>query len=833
MDRRPPDGHPSTGRYRRLFGVRAAAAAALAVVAASTLMAAAAAPVAGPRPDGTAFTPQGWRVTPAGTQTDLGLWPMDVAMSPSGNLVLIANAGYARHSLMTVDPATGAILQTIRASGAKSHGWWDWASGHPTGYYVGIAFAPDGRHAWASDGPGSAIHAFRINGRTLTETQHIKLTDNRGNENAWPGGMAVSPDGAALYVAGNLDDMLYVVDPVSRTTIDTIPVGHLPYGVALNAAGTRAFVSNWGGRTVSVIDLASRRVVRTVTVGTHPCSIVSSPTRNEVYVANGDSDSVSVLDATSGSVLRTIDLRPYPNAPVGASPDGLTLSPDGSTLYVANAGDDDVAVVRLATASSADRVAGLIPTAWYPSGVAVDPAGTTLFAINMKGLGAGPHLDPTTYWPAFMGGTLSRIPIPGPAQLASYTAQVSANDRFGAPPAVPEGSVIPSEPGDPTPITHVIYVMKENRTYDQVLGDLGKGNGDPSLAIFGDGVTPNQHELARRFVTFDNFYADAEVSADGWSWTTGGYANGYIQRNWPVDYNGYGRPYDFGGFGEGTKAGLPGQNPGRGFLWDEVAAAGIPYRNFGFFVDNPVDLQDSIPGLLGHTDPKYPGWDLSTPDQVRIDRWLNVFQRYQARGSMPTMQFVYLPSDHTMGTTPRARRPDAMVADNDLALGRLVEAVSHSQFWGSTAIFAVEDDAQDGPDHVDAHRSTAYVISPYTQTGSVDSTFYSSVSVLRTMELILGLPPLSQFDAVANPMDAAFASTPNLRPFTALAPTVSLNAKNTFADPMASASLRIDFSDADRIPMRLMNRILWKAMRGPDGRMPAPVHSVDVVEAGG
>ncbi|TMK91598.1 MAG: phosphoesterase [Actinobacteria bacterium] len=820
------------GRGSGLRSFRAVAAAVVLSVAVAAMAAAATPPTAGPQPDGTAITPQGWRVTPAGAQTNLGLWPMDVAISPTGNLLLVANAGYAHHSLAAVDPATGAVLQVISAAGAKSHGWWDWASGHPTGYYVGLAFAQDGRHAWASDGPGGAIHAFRITGRTLTETQHIKLTGNRGNDHAWPAGIAVGDNGNRLYVAGNLDDTLRVVDPASRSVLATVAVGHLPYGVALNAAGTRAFVTNWGASSVSVIDTSTDSVVRTVGVGMHPCSIVANPVGNELYVANGDGDSVTVLDGTTGSVLRTIDLRPYPAAPVGAMPDGLTVSPDGTTLYVAMGGDDDVAVVELGSAAMPDHVAGLIPTAWYPSGVAVAPSGRTLFAINMKGLGAGPHLDPTTYWPAFMHGTLSTIPVPDAAQLAAYTAQVSANDRFGAPPTVPSGSVIPSAPGDATPITHVIYVMKENRTYDQILGDLGKGNGDPSLAIFGQDVTPNQHALARRFVTFDNFYADAEVSADGWSWTTGAYANGYIQRNWPVDYNGYGRPYDFGGFGEGTTAGLPGEHPGRGFLWDQLAAAGVPYRNFGFFVDNPVDLQPSIPGLLGHTDPQYPGWDLMVPDQVRIDRWLHVFQGYQARGSMPTMQFVYLPSDHTAGTTPRARRPDAMVADNDLALGRLVEAVSHSSFWGSTAIFSVEDDAQDGPDHVDAHRSTALVISPYTQTGAIDSTFYSSVSVLRTMELVLGVPPMSQFDAVATPMSAAFSSTANLRPYTAVVPGVSLFAKNTFGTPMATASLRIDFSDPDLIPMRLMNRILWKAMRGPDSRMPSPVHSIESVRAG-
>ena len=800
------------GSGRRSF--RAVAAAATLAVAVVAMAAAAATPPAGPQPDGTAYTPQGWHVTPAGTQTDLGLWPMDVAMSPTGNLLLVANAGYAHHSLMAIDPSTGDVLQVISAAGAKSHGWWDWASGHPTGYYVGLAFSPDGRHAWASDGPGGAIHAFRIAGRTLTETQHIKLTGNRGNEHAWPAGIAVGDEGTRLYVAGNLDDTLRVVDPASRSVLATVRVGHLPYGVALNAAGTLAFVTNWGASSVSVIDTNTNTIVKTVAVGMHPCAIVANPVGNELYVANGDGDSVTVLDGTTGSVRRTIDLRPSPDAPVGAGPDGLAVSPDGGTLYVSNGGDDDVAVIELGSATTADRVAGLIPTAWYPSGVAIDPSGRTVFAINMKGLGAGPHTDPTTYWPAFMHGSISTIPVPDAAQLAAYTAQVSTNDRFGAPPSVPDGSVIPSGPGGSTPITHVIYVMKENRTYDQILGDLGKGNGDPSLAMFGQDVTPNQHALARRFVTFDNFYADAEVSADGWSWTTGAYANGYIQRNWPVDYNGYGRPYDFGGFGEGTTAGLPGEHPGRGFLWDQLAAAGVSYRNFGFFVDNPVDLQSSIPGLLGHTDMQYPGWDLSVPDQVRIDRWLQVFQQYQTRGSMPAMQFVYLPSDHTAGTTPRARRPDAMVADNDLALGRLVEAVSHSSFWGSTAIFAVEDDAQDGPDHVDGHRSTVFAISPYTQTGAVDPTFYSSVSVLRTMELILGVPPMTQFDAVATPMSAAFSSNPNLRPYTAVVPGVSLFAKNTFHSPMAAASLRIDFSDPDLIPMRLMNRILWRAMHG-------------------
>jgi YVTN family beta-propeller protein len=791
---------------------------ACALVGVATLASAGGSMHAGPQPDGTGVTPQGWLVTPAGTQTTLGPGTLALAMSPRGNLLLAVNAGYLHHSLMAIDPATGAVLQTIKEQGGKGGGWWDYSVGHAHGYYVGLVFSPNGRWAYASDGPNGSLHVFRISGQTVEEVKSIKLADNLGNGGGYPAGVASSEDGSRLYVVENLDDQLYVVDPATRSVQAHIDVGHLPYGVALSHNGSKAFVTNWGAKTVSVVNTATARVTASVHVGTHPSAVTLNPVRDELYVANSDSDTVSVLDDRTGALLRTIDVRPYPGAPIGASPNALALSPDGKTLYVANAGDNDVAVVALASAGATDRVEGLIPTAWYPDGLALDPSGGTLFAANMKGLGVGPNLDPKTYWPTLMRGTLSKIPVPSATKLDAYTKQVSKNDRFNAIPSVPAGSVIPSAPGDPSPIKHVIYVMKENRTYDQVLGDLGKGNGDASLAIFGQNVTPNQHALANRFVTFDNFYADAEVSADGWSWVNGAYANTYNQKNWPLDYNGYGRPYDFGGFGDPERAGQPGEVPGESYLWDDLAAHGVGYRNFGFFVDNPVDLQPSIPGLLGHTDMKYPGWDLYTTDQVRIARWLKVFAGYESAGSMPTTQFVYLPSDHTFGTTPRARKPTAYVADNDLALGRLVDAVSHSQFWSSTAIFALEDDAQDGPDHVDGHRSTAFAISPYTQTGKVDSTFYSGVSMLRTMELILGVPPMTQFDAYATPMSAAFSSTPNLRPYDVVPPEVSLSAKNKATAPMAKASLRIDFSEPDRIPMEVMNEILWESVCGRDAR---------------
>ena len=794
------------------------------IAIAGSVAAAASQLVAGPRVNGTGVTPQGWLVTPAGRQTDLGPGPLAVAASPRGNLVLVADAGYTDHALLAIDPATGSVIQKIKAPGGKSSGPWDVSWGHAHGYYVGLAFSPDGSRAWASDGAGNSLHTFTISGQTVTEGNQITLSTNNGNADSYPAGIAVNASGTRLYVAGNFSDTLYVVNPATKSVVKTARVGHLPYGVALSPDGSLAFVSNGGAKTVSVVDTKTANVVRTVRVGTHPSAITTSPNRDEIYVANTDSDSISVLSASTGSVLRTIDMRPYANAPMGASPNALSVSPDGSTLYVANAGDNDVAVVRLATAGAADRIAGLIPTAWYPSGVTMDPAGSTLFVTNMKALGVGPSLDPTVYWPTNMHGSLSTIPVPDATTLATDTARVRANDLFDVPHTVPPGSVIPSGPGDTSPITHVIYVMKENRTYDQVLGDLGKGNGDPSLAIYGQNVTPNQHELSSRFVTFDNFYADAEVSADGWSWTNAANANTYVQKNWPLDYNGYGRPvWDFGGFDNAETAGIPGADPFHGYLWDDLARNGVSFRNFGFYMNNPSIVPASMPNLVGHTDPKYPGWDLLLTDQTRMDRWLHVFQGYEQQGSMPTVQFVYLPSDHTYATTQHARKPSAYVADNDQAFGELVDAVSHSSFWPSTAIFAVEDDAQDGPDHVDAHRSTAYVISPYTQTGQVDSTFYSGVSVLRTMELLVGVPPMSQFDAAATPMSAAFSSTPNLRPFNVVPPGVSLTATNGASAPLSGASAQIDFSRPDEIPMALMNRILWKAAKGKDSVMPAPV----------
>ncbi len=789
--------------------------------------------MAGPKGDGSAVTPQGWRITPAGTQVDVGPGPLAIALHPSGELLVVLTGGYRDHSLLVVDPADASVRQAFRAQAGEDGGTGPSEESSARSFYLGLAFSPDGRSVYAADGAGNSVQSFSVLDGVLEEGPPIPLASQRGSP-AYPAGIAVSADGSQLYVAGNLADALFVVDPVAHQQLAEIPVGHLPYGVALNRSGTLAFVTNWGARTVSVVDIALRKAVATLETGTHPSAILASHTSDEIYLTNTDSDNLSVLDGKRAAWLREIDLRPYAGALVGASPNALALSPDGKTLYVANAGDNDIAVVALAPAGSTegDSVRGLIPTGWYPSAAAVDRSGKTLFVANMKGLGIGPVGD-GVYWPSMLHGTLSRIRVPSAMQLEGYTERVFSNNRFDDPPAPATGNVVPSQAGEPSPITHVIYVLKENRTYDQILGDLEVGNGDPSLVLFGEPVTPNHHELSRRFVTFDNFYSDAEVSADGWSWSNGANANSYIQKNWPLNYADFDRPYDFGGFISigyvSEEAGLPGEQPGETFLWDSLARAGVSYYNFGFYMGNPPVVDESMPGLVGYTDLLYPGWDLSITDQARIDRWLELFRGYQQAGAMPRMQFVCLPNDHTSGSTPGAPSPAAMLADNDLALGRLVEAVSHSAFWPNTAIFVMEDDAQDGHDHVDGHRSIALVISPYTQTGAVDSTFYSTVSALRTMELILGAEPMSKYDALATPMSAAFVQVPNLRPYTALAPAVSLSARNAPDAPMAQQSLAIDFSKPDRIPMTLMNEILWKNTKGAQSEMPPTRHTAAAI----
>jgi YVTN family beta-propeller protein len=764
----------------------------------------------GPRPDGTALTTYGWRITPAGKQVPLGEKPFGAALSPDGKYLAVSNDGTRTQSLSLVDAATHAAVQRI-----------DYTS--PEALFIGLAWSPDGSKLYASAGGNDKIRVYARSDDRLTEGAPITLP-----KKSFPAGITLSADGRRLYVADNGSGQVSQVDTATGAVLGSVATGPNPYTVGLSADGNTAYVSNWGTNTVSVLDAATLAARATLSVGSHPTAMVRNPVTGQMYIAVTDTDRIAVIEPNATEVSRYIDLAPYRGAPVGTSPEGLDVSKDGRTLYVANAGNNDVAVVDPA----AGRVTGLIPTGWYPTTVTLTRDGSTLLVTNAKGLGAGPNprgpnltvTDFSQYVGTMIMGTLSAVPVPDRAALARFTKQVHSNNRFDATDDGEHGrgsGIVPARAGNASPIKHVIYIVKENRTYDQVFGSLGKGNGDPSLNLFGDESAPNHRSLARNFVTLDNFYADGAVSSDGWEWATASESNSYNEHLWPVAYGGRGRSDDV----YTNQATDPGKITGDSRIWDRLDDAGISYRNYGMWAGGPLPAKvfPTEPRLAGHTDPNYAAQDLTIRDNSRVDEWTKEFNQFVGNGQLPAMEFVRLGDDHTFGTAPGRPTPSAMVADNDLAVGRIVDAVSHSPYWKDTAIFITEDDAQNGPDHVDAHRTVALVVSPYTPTGRVDSTQYSTVSMMRTMELLAGIGPLTQYDAMATPMIASFARKPNLKPFDAMTPSQSLTATNAANAPMAAQSAQMNFSDADKAPEQQLNEAIWKSVKGSDSAMPQPV----------
>jgi YVTN family beta-propeller protein len=763
----------------------------------------------GPRPDGTALTTYGWQVTPAGSQAPLGEKPFGAALSPDGKYLAVSNDGDNLQSLQLLDAATHRVVQHI-----------DYTA--PQALFIGLVWSPDGTKLYAAAGGNNKIRVYTHSGNNLTEGSPITLPAG-----TFPAGLALSADGSHLYAAENGNGHVAEINTATGTVIATAATGPNPYTVGLSADGSTAYVSNWGTNTVSVLDAATLTTKATITVGSHPTAMTRNPVTKDLYIAVSDSDKIAVIKPDATSVSRYIDLAPYKGAPVGTSPEGLDFAPDGRTLYVADAGNNDVAVVD----SASGAVRGLIPTGWYPTTVTVAQHGNSLLVTNAKGLGAGPNpggpnpvvTDMSQYVGSMIMGTLSAVAVPGKATLAKYTREVRDNDRFDSSAQQARGpkSVVPARPGDSTPIKHVIYIVKENRTYDQVMGSLGKGNGDPSLNLFGDDSAPNQRALARQYVTLDNFYADGAVSSDGWEWATGSESNSYNEHLWPVAYSGRGRSDDV----YTNQATDPGKITGDSRIWDRLDDAGISYRNYGMWAGGPLPATvfSTEPRLAAQTDPNYAAQSLNISDNSRVDEWTKEFNQFVSNGQLPTMEFLRLGNDHTEGTTPGDPTPAAFVADNDLAVGRVVDAVSHSPYWKDTAIFITEDDAQDGPDHVDAHRTTALVVSPYTQTGKVDSTQYSTVSMMRTMELLAGIGPMTQFDAMATPMNASFTNKPNFTPYSAITPTQSLTAVNGQNAPMAAQSAQMDFSGADLAPEQQLNQAIWESVKGADSPMPPPI----------
>jgi DNA-binding beta-propeller fold protein YncE len=811
--------------------------------------------------DGSVLLPNQWSLRPAGRQVGLADFPVNIALYPGGRYAAVLHAGYSQHEIIVVDVSAAKVVSQINVHEA----------------FYGLEFSRDGKHVFCSGAGDELIHQFEFADGKLSNHHRIKLREPA--QRGVPAGLAVDSAEAHLYAANvwghrvtrvtlgaepHTSDIIVGTNvsaltpaPVTPSTdfdtaaaekraeaaqYGTKPGDTFPYACKLDEKRRRLYVSLWAQAAVAVVNLDNDQVIARWPAQEHPCEMALTRSGKFLFVANASRNTVTVFDTDAGRPLETIWAALYPQSPPGSTPNSLALSPDERTLFVANADNNVVAVFNVSRPGKS-RSVGFIPVGWYPTSVRVTRDGKKLLVANGKGgmsmanpLGPQPRVGDSTkgvvqYIASLMQGTLSIIDLPSPTnfekQMADYTSEACRCSPLRPDASVtaarPAGNPVPIKTGDASPIKYCLYIIKENRTYDQVLGDVAKGNGDSKLCLFPERVTPNLHKLAREFVLLDNFYVDGEVSADGHEWSMAAYATDFVEKMWPLNYG----HESSGKFPYPSEGNFPIAAPAGGYLWDRAREAGVSYRSYGEFVENGRTAAEPawtrVKALEGHFDPGFHGFDLDYPDQKRADRFIAELKRFEYEGEMPRLQILRLPNDHTHGTTPGKRTPTALVADNDLALGRVIEAVSRSKFWPQIAVFVVEDDAQNGPDHVDAHRTIAFTISPYVKHHAVDSTLYSTTSMLRTMELILGLKPMSQFDAAARPMFNSFQGAADLRPYQALPANVDLEERNQ--RQAWGGKFKMNFAREDAADDLLLNEVVWRSVKGADSPMPPPVRA--------
>lgn len=766
--------------------------------------------------------PNGWKLSPAGRSLPLGDLPLNIAVSKSKKLMAVTNNGQSVQSIQLIDPKHEKILDIVTV--AKS--------------WYGLKFTADEKYLYASGGNDNWILKYAVANKKLQLKDSIKLGD-KWPEKISPAGIEIDDRTKKMFVVTKENNTLYIIDLVKKNIIYQQSLGEAAYTCLLSGNRKELYISLWGGKKVLVFDIASKTIVSEINVGENPNELLLSASKNHLYVANAGDNSVSVIDIANRKVLEVLNAALYPAAATGSTSNGLALSEDQKELYVANADNNCLAVFDVSNPGFS-KSKGFIPTGWYPTNIKV--IGKKIFVSNGKGFSSMPNKkgpDPVNsdqeviyqhgdyrkqqskieYIGGLFKGTLSIVDIPTISQLAGYSKTVYSNTPYskereqnanGEP-----GNPIPTRVGDASPIKYVFYIIKENRTYDQVLGDMPQGNGDTSLVLFGEHITPNQHKLATEFVLLDNFYVDGEVSADGHNWSTAAHANDYLEKTWPTSYGGRGGNYDSEGNREVA-------NPDRGFIWDYCKRAGVSYRTYGEFAD---DYKANIKVLENHFCPYYTSWDQSVRDTTRFYQWKREFDSLLAANAVPRFNSLRFINDHTEGAKLGSPTPFAHVADNDWACGLFVEYLSKSPIWKETAVFIIEDDAQNGPDHVDAHRSPAYIAGGFVKRKFIDHTMYSTSSMLRTIELILGLPPMSQYDAAAEPMWRCFTTNADLSPYQSVSAYVDLDEKNTKNTHSARLSQTLDFSKEDRIPDLVFSEVIWKAVKGEDSMMPAPRRS--------
>lgn len=807
--------------------------------------------------------PTGKLVTPVGDHAPVGSYPLNMALSPDGRYVAVSTAGF-REFLSVLRVADGKVVSQLDFN-AKPQGRLR------DGLYYGLAFSREGGRTflYASRGAQDLISRYELDAQGALRPSGNDLVVPRwstGKIPNHPAGLALSANGRILFAVNNQTShetdyraSLSLFDLARGTHQGRIPMPGFPMAVAAVTrgpqAGKRVYVSSERDGVVSVIDPTDMRLLKNLPTGAAPVGLALSPAHDVLYVANSGSDTVSFVSTSSSGILATVLLRPDDVRGVpGATPTGLGLSPDGKTLYVTLADLNALAVVD----TKQRRLKGYIPTGWLPTSVVAAPDGKSLFVASAKGIRAmNPNDKPVGKWGQYiqdiLEGTVSRIEVPSDATLLRWSRQVVANNwiRPGISGSTLEGFVNPG-------IRHVIYIVKENRTYDNVFGDLP--GGDPSICLFPRPVTPNQHALAERFALLDNFYCPAEVSQDGWLWSTAGMVSAYGSRNTPYNYSGRGRSYDTEGSNNGVPVDLIGMpdvaRPAGGYLWDKALEHGVSFRNYGFYLqsNDPSDkrndvlksVKDNTPtkrALIGRSDDDFRHYDLSyadseawiehgvsAPKQLkaygskgspsRFSEWKAEFDGFVKAGEMPALQLVRFCDDHTAGTSPGFFSPRAMVADNDYAVGQLVEAVSKSAFWRSTLIVVVEDDAQAGYDHIDAHRSIVQVISPYVPRATVDHRFYNTDSALRTIGLVLGMTPMNQYDAAASPFGFFSPSAGNDAPFEAILPAKEIvgEVNKPSAYRAADSARMLNLYAEESLPDEELNDILWGAIKGATPR---------------
>jgi DNA-binding beta-propeller fold protein YncE len=782
--------------------------------------------------------PNGWTLTPAGKHVTLTDLPLNIIPLADSRRALVTTSGYNKHELSLID----LEQQKVIANAIVSESWF------------GLALSRDQGHIWWSGGGRGRLHEFLLKQGALTsEDEKISFpshptTGSRNGDRAshtFRSGLFLDSETQTLYSLDIDAGTISAVDLKSGKVAKSAVCGGRPYDVVLSRNRAMLYVSDWAGRAVLAIRPEDLRVVSRIAVGEHPNQLALHPKDDRLFVACASTNNVSVIDTKQGVVNETISTALFPKAPEGSTPDALAIAPDGKTLFVVNADNNCAALVDISTPNES-QVKGFIPTGWYPTAVAVTRDGKNLLIGVGKGLQtkanpftrkpkvaatprktAGRRL-PFPYIGTTLSGALSIVPIPDDRTLATYTAQVYANcpysDTLLSRAPSRQKSVIPSRVGDPCPIKHVIYIIKENRTYDQVFGDIKEGNGDPSLVMFGERVSPNHHKLAREFVLLDNLYCNGQVSRDGHPWSTMAYNTDYVARDWQLTYS------NRRGVDDDDDANL--SKAPSGYLWDSCARNGLSYRSYGEYgrrvsqPDGNLRMDAAVPGLVGHMCPDYgvpkvKGQKQRDTENVAI--FLKEFKEYERKGNLPRFIVMSLGEDHTTGTRTGTFTPEACVGSNDVALGQLVETVSKSKLWPEIAIFVIEDDAQNGPDHVDAHRTVGLVISPYVRRKAVDSTQYSTVGMIRTIELILGLPPLSQYDAAARPMFASFSDKPDLTPYEHVPAIIDITAVNGPSAYGAARSMKMDFSEYDRVNDFELNEILWRSIKGVNAPLPAPV----------